>query len=307
MIVSDIETRVRTYLNEAVANFYTQAEIWKWISTAARDISEKALCVRRILTSATGGNNVRRVTTNAYKVMHVEYVAATRTKMLTKMDPLKLGHYPLNGTAPQGWYEYGNTIGIEPLPDAVYSLRLYVADIAKLKTESVLDTDWTAGAGWTLGDTAVHAGASTDLTLTAGVTQSTNYTFEFEVTGVGTGAYLNLYGGSVTGSTISTNGWHTQTIVPNSTTFKMTAYGDITVNSMTIYKQADISAGTDELELFGEWDHHLALYATYSGLIKNRNYNAAALLMSLYSNEIDYLRQTIVEVIPDGREDMVYQ
>jgi hypothetical protein len=140
MNAEDLETTIRMYLNEATAKFYTQAEIWNWISAGSRDISRRALCVRRILEVQTD-HNVRSIPTNSLKVMYVEYVG-TRPKMLTKIDPLKIGHYPLNGTAPQYWYDLGDTIEIEPLPDDIYNLKLYVAGNAKLTS----NVDFTGGS-----------------------------------------------------------------------------------------------------------------------------------------------------------------
>lgn len=50
---SDLETRVRTYLNEVTQDFYTQTEIYRWLSIAAKDIAQKSMCVRRILDAVT--------------------------------------------------------------------------------------------------------------------------------------------------------------------------------------------------------------------------------------------------------------
>jgi hypothetical protein len=305
--MSDYETRVRTYLNEVTANFYTQAEIWQWLGIAAKDISQKTLCVRRILTNSTT-SLTRNIVTNAYKVLNVEYIPSSgRPIMLPMVDPLRTGHWPIKDTVPQYWYEHGSAIGIVPVPDAIYNLRIYIADLAKLIIEPVWTTDWTAGARWVLGDTAIHSGASSDLTYTAGITNGANYTFEFNVTGVSSTATLKLTAGTVEGTTITTNGWHCQSLIANGTTFKLTAVNDVTINDFTIYKEADISATTDRYELAPEWNQSLALYATYYGLIKDRQYGPAALLNSLYSNEFSYLQQNIVEVIPDGQDTMKYK
>lgn len=210
---SDLETRVRTYLNEVTADFFTQAEIWRWLSVAAKDTAQKTLCIRRILDAVTV-NATRNVVTNAYKVLHVEYVPASgRAIMLTKVDPLRLGHYPVNGATPQYWYEFGANIGIEPIPDAVYNLRLYVADLPKM--------------------------------------------------------YL--------------------------------------IGAPTTLVEADFANTTDQTELPTAWQHLLALYATHGGLTKDRKYGPAQMLEAIYNNELAYLRQAIVEVIPDGRNGLKYQ
>jgi hypothetical protein len=303
MTAADYETKVRTYLNEVTANFYTQAEIWLWLSSAAREISQQTLCIRRRLSCSTCGNNVRHVNINAYKAIHVQY----GTKMLPKCQPIRLGRDPFyNSTYPQYWYEYGNLIGIEPMPDNVYDLKVYVADVAKIYSTSPW-TDWTAGARWSLGDSYTHTGASSSLTLTAGITNAVNYTFEFEISNIGASSNLFLTAGSQMGAIISTNGWHTQNIVSTGTSLTITAYGDVAIDNFKIYKEATISATTDVLEFDDEWETSVALYATYCGLLKDKAYPAAALLYAIYKNDFDYIRQNIVEVIPDGSLDLTYR
>lgn len=131
MEASDLEGRVRTYLNDTGSNFFSQQEIYNWLTIAAKDIAQKTTCVRRILSAQTT-SGVREVSFSAYKVFHVEYLNSTRNLMLTKIDPLRLGHYNIDGTTPQYWYEIDGEIGIEPIPDDTYNLRLYVADMPKM-------------------------------------------------------------------------------------------------------------------------------------------------------------------------------
>jgi hypothetical protein len=310
---SDLETRVRTYLNEASANFYTQAEIWSWLSFAVKDIAQKSLCVRRAIDAVTV-SGTRTVSTTAYKVMYVEYIPSTgRPFMLSKIDPLRLGHYPLQQGAnhPQYWYEFSDTIGIEPLPDAIYNLRLYIADIPKMIITYQTDysSGWTAGTGWSAGTTAVHTGSSGDLTYsTASLTPSVNHTISFLVSGVTAGATITPYIGTTAGIAISSNGYHMQNIIAPSGTpsFLFRSVGTISVDNTTILTEADYSSVSDQTELPTAWQHLLALYATYCGLMKDRRYQNAQLLENIYNNEIVYLRYNIVENIPNGLNDIKY-
>lgn len=132
LTVSELETRVRTYLSEVTPSFFTQVEIWRWLSLSAKDIGQKCLVPRRVLEVDTT-SGTRTVTTHVYKVMHVEYVPSSgRSLNMPKIDPLRIGHYPLDGTTPQYWYEHGDSIGVEPLPNATYRLLLYVIDFPKV-------------------------------------------------------------------------------------------------------------------------------------------------------------------------------
>ena len=318
---ADLEARVRTYLNEVTADFYLQAEVWRWLSVAAKDIAQKTLCIRRILDAVTV-NATRNVATNAYKVLHVEYIPSSgRERMLTKIDPLRAGHYPVNGTAPQYWYEFGAAIGIEPVPDAVYNLRLYVADLPKMQYTTYPLTAWDAL--WTLSGTGTwsHGAASDVYTGTTGqvgidtvttpiLVTATNYTFTITVSGV-SNCGLVITAGTVASPTFNTNGIHAFTATTASTALTMTATmtgatGGLTVDDLYILKEADYAAVGDQTELPTAWQHLLALYATHGGLTKDRKYGPAQMLESIYSNELAYLRQAIIEVIPDGRNALRY-
>jgi hypothetical protein len=317
----DLEARVRTYLNEATADFYTSAEIYRWLSVAAKDIAQKSLCVRRILDAVTA-SSTRNVATNCYKVLHVEYVPASgRARMLTKIDPLRVGHYPVNGTTPQYWYEFGSNIGIEPVPDSVYKLRLYVADLPKMQYTTYPLTAWNAlwtssGTGtWSHGAsnnayTGTTGQAGVDTVTTPILATTTNYTFTITVSGV-TDCGLVITAGTVASPNITTNGIHSFTAVTASTALTLTATmtgatGGLTVDDLYILKEADFAAVSDQTELPTMWQHLLALYATYSGLVKDKKLGPAQMLESIYSNEIAYLRQNAVEVIPDGRSSLKY-
>ncbi|MFH1147971.1 MAG: hypothetical protein V1736_09740 [Pseudomonadota bacterium] len=47
---------------------------------------------------------------------------------LLKILPTNVGHIAIDGTAPQYWFQWGNNIVIEPVPDAAYSLTLSISD-----------------------------------------------------------------------------------------------------------------------------------------------------------------------------------
>jgi hypothetical protein len=255
------------------------------------------------------GAGVRTIATNLYSIQTIEYKPTSGpAHALPNMDPLQLGHYKLDGTTqPQGWYEYGHTVGIEPLPDAVYPLRLFIMDISRLIIEPEWTVDWTPGARWVVGDTAIHTGASSDITYKTPVTNGGNYTLEFQVTAIDPAATLLITGGSVEGALIPDARWHMQNIIPNGITLKLTAVGDLTIGALTIYKEGEISAGTDRFDLGPEWNHSLALYATYNGLLKDRRQDAAIMLMSMYSGEFDYMFTNVVAMSPDVAKAMTYK
>lgn len=300
---ADLLTRIRTYLNEATAKFYTDAEIYLYMSVAVKDIAQRTLCIKRIISAKTSAST-RTVSTNAYKVIHVEYVPSSgRPVMLPKIDALKIGNQTTTGTAPQYWFEDGNTIGIEPLPDGVYSLRLYVADIPKIVVESAYaQADWSGGTGWSVGSSsASHTGTSAgDLTYSGTIVDATNYTVEFTISGVGTGGTITPYFGSTAGSAITYNGVNGQTAVTNATSFKFNGNNSITISDIRIYKEADLSATNTQTELPPAYQHLVVVYSVIMGLAKDLRLNPAKMLDTLFNSETLYLKQNISDIIPDG-------
>jgi hypothetical protein len=317
---ADLETRVRTYLNEVSASFYSQAEIWRWLSIAAKDIAQKTLCIRRVLDAVTV-SGVRNVATNAYKVIHVEYIpSAGPAVMLSKIDPLRVGHYPVNGTTPQYWFEFGDAIGIEPLPNEAHYLRLYVADLPKMANSTYPIATWNSG--WTGSGTGTFTnGASvnayTGTTGQAGIdtygtsiTSGAIYTFTITISGI-FNCGLVIKAGTAASTNMKTNGTHSVTVLSNGTgltlcTTMTGSSGGLTVDNLYILKEGNFVSTADQIELTTQWQHLLVLYATYSGLYKDRKYAPAQMLEDIYSNELAYLRNNIIEIIPDGRSTMKY-
>jgi hypothetical protein len=243
--------------------------------------------------------------------------------MLSKIDPLKVGHYPLEPSSyvPKYWFEFGQTIGIEPLPDATYNLRLYVADAPKICHTTYPITSFASG--WTGAGTGTWTNDATDASYSGSVgqvgtntwgtalTAATNYTFTFTISGLSACTLTITAGGVAGGVTFSTNGVHSVNITTSTTasvvfTATSTGTGTANVDDLYILKEADYAAVGDQTELPTAWQHLLALYATYSGLVKDRKYAPAQMLENIYGNEIMYLRQNIIEVIPDGRNDQKY-
>jgi hypothetical protein len=121
-------SKTRSLLAETTASFWTDVQLTYYINQAIRDIARKSGCIQHIDTAVTVAST-RLVAFTGYKCHAVEYIPASGTrKSLIKIDPLELGHNTLDGTAPQFWYEDGMNIGIEPIPDAIYNLALYISD-----------------------------------------------------------------------------------------------------------------------------------------------------------------------------------
>lgn len=322
---ADMESRVRTYINEVTPSFFTQAEIYRWLSWAMKDVAQKTLCVQRIINARTA-NATRNVATDTYKVLHVEYLpTGDRPVMLAKIDPLKVGRIALNGTAPQFWYEIGNNIGIEPIPDGVYSLRLYCADYPHLQqtTTQYPIANFTANPTWASSGTgtwtngaasAVYAGTSgqtaTD-TATGVLTAGVSHLFMFTLSGV-SNCGMTISAGTTASPTFNTAGYHCVKLIPaTNTNVVMTASmtgasGGLTVTNLFIAREDNISAGSDQVTFPAAYQHLVILGATAKALHKDKRIQAANMLEDIYNKELEYLRSTLVDIPPDGREHIKY-
>ncbi len=322
----DMEARVRTLLNVVAADtFFTQPQIFRWLSLGVKDVAQKSLCVRRILDAATVAS-AREFSVNAYKTHYVEYLPATgRPRMLDGITPLQVGNFDIPGVEPRYSYEYGEKVGIDPLPGAVYRLRLYVSDMAKVchTTYPIADfsSGWTEKVGhafWTIGASLVFTGtALNDENDVEGIalTASTNYTFTFTVSNLAD-AELTVKAGTTAGPAITANGIHTVTLVSSTGTPKLTftgkdlktaGGGTVTVDDLYVLKEADLTDAGDQTELAPAWQFLVILYALAKALKKDKKPAAALLIEGIYANEIEYLRQHIVENIPDGKNSVKQQ
>ena len=112
-------------LRESTASFWTDAQLTIYINEAVRTIAQRVDAYRTISTAYSTAALTRTVAFSGYKCLAVEY----NEKALIKITPLQLGHIKLDGILPQFWFEYGNYIGIEPIPADIYPLTLYLASI----------------------------------------------------------------------------------------------------------------------------------------------------------------------------------
>jgi len=90
-----------------------------------------AICVIAELTGSRRGvsqieflNGYRLASIVKHKIIALEYNGVA----LMKIIPSQISHVPINGSQPQYWFEYGNYVGIEPIPNDDYTLTMYSID-----------------------------------------------------------------------------------------------------------------------------------------------------------------------------------
>lgn len=327
MDLSDLTARSRTYLNEAVAKFYPDAELYRNLSLGAKKVAQEGSAVRRIIDAVTS-TSTRTVATTCYKVMFVEYIPATgRSMMLRKIEPHQVGLKALKGTAPQYWYEFGNTIGIDPLPDAVYNLRLYVSDVPRINNSTFpiqnYSTGWTtAAAGGSsfslMGGVMLRyngaAGGSGSATWNTALTIGASYWIQVTVyfaSGSG-GTITPVLGGNTFPNITTSDPVYLSSLkkyIFTATTadlvFNFTSTATVDARLWTLYlaKEADFYAVTDQTDIPPMWQHLISLIATSEGLKRDNRNGPAQILEALTAGKIAYLRSNILEIIPTSRNE----
>jgi len=120
-----IRTRVRDLLNEDTAALWTDAELNYFILDGIREIAEFTGCIQNTDSLSTT-NGTRTISFTGYDVDTIEYIATTPVS-LVEIYPVADGHLATSGK-PLFWWQGNNQVGIEPLPDATYTLSGYIYD-----------------------------------------------------------------------------------------------------------------------------------------------------------------------------------
>ncbi len=132
LTVSKVISMVRTDLNESSTTLLSDAEITIIINDGAKDICAKALCYENKITkdNIAAEKIVSLVGNNVIRVNYVEYKSGATTGgqgMICAL-PQTYGHTPINTNVPQYWYQWGQYIVLDPVPDAAtYDLEIYAA------------------------------------------------------------------------------------------------------------------------------------------------------------------------------------
>lgn len=116
---------VRSLLQEDSVDFFTDSMLRNYINEAmyaVNNISGAKRTVTPVYTVASQRLINIASLGNIIKIIGIECLG----KSLVKINPTQLGHVALDGTEPQYWFEHGDYIGIEPIPDDTYTIVLYL-------------------------------------------------------------------------------------------------------------------------------------------------------------------------------------
>lgn len=140
--LKNLRTRSRDLINEATADFWTDAMLNRFAADGERDLAIKGLCIpNRDSISTT--SSTRTVAFTGHEVGYLSYSytdgALTKELGLKKILPTQTGHLSNNATTPQRWFRTGSNVGIEPRPDDTYTLIAYLADFPTTEITDAYD------------------------------------------------------------------------------------------------------------------------------------------------------------------------
>jgi hypothetical protein len=132
LTLSTIRSLVRSYLNVSSTTIISNDELDRIINDGYKDVAAKGLCYE----SRIEKNNIaveKIISLKGNGVIRVNYVeyksgATEGGKGVLCNRPQTFGYTPLNANAPQGWFQWGDYLVIDPIPDvATYDLAIYAA------------------------------------------------------------------------------------------------------------------------------------------------------------------------------------
>lgn len=123
--VDEMESLIRTTLELPSQAHVSSAVILQAINDAYKDVAVKTFSIEREdSVNTVAGNGL--VPFSGHRVTKVIY--DTSGQGLVEILPMMAGHTNISGSTPQYWFPWGDKVVIEPTPDAVYPLTLFVSD-----------------------------------------------------------------------------------------------------------------------------------------------------------------------------------
>lgn len=128
MNLGQIRTAVRDEISEPTAGFWSNAEIDRWINRANYDLVDAAGIESASAQTITtiDGTESYSLASDAGLVEQVELVDKTDSTEFTILRPLSLEQRDTDGKSePVGYYVNGTKLFVVPVPDGVYTLRVW--------------------------------------------------------------------------------------------------------------------------------------------------------------------------------------
>jgi hypothetical protein len=141
--VSTLLTRIRYYLHEPSAVFWSEAELTAYLNDAVYDVVGRTMCTETTeLVAMVSGTTEYSLSTNYIAISGAVHYDGSIYKGLLPGTIASLGHYDEAIDEPEFWYEWNNNIGVYPIPASGTSVIVYLIPkpTGVTATNSVIET-----------------------------------------------------------------------------------------------------------------------------------------------------------------------
>lgn len=131
LTVSNIINNVRSALNETTTTMLTNTELTIMENDGYKDVCAKGFAYEKKITKdniSADQKIISLVGQHIVRINYVEYKSGTTQGGSGMMctPPTSIGHMPIPSNAPWYWFQWGEYLIVEPLPDvATYDLEVY--------------------------------------------------------------------------------------------------------------------------------------------------------------------------------------
>ena len=132
MTLATIRNNVRSDLNETTTTMLSDTELNSAANDGYKHVCSLGLCYESKITkdNIAAEKIISLIGNDVIRVNYVEYKTGTTQggKGMIGILPQAVGHMPINTSVPQGWFQWGQYLIIEPVPDdTTYDLAVYAA------------------------------------------------------------------------------------------------------------------------------------------------------------------------------------
>lgn len=313
-LASAIITRARYHLNEATADFWSDAELLVWVNEGSKDIAGRTRCLEESESVTILANTVEYSITDPYTaVTTVVYNDPNGVKKgLIRKNPQSVGHS--KDTTPSFWYEWDGSVGIFPAPKIVTDANLGIGTTAtNVATEAFsyfinekVYTKAAVAAGTAPGDdvipTAEYGAVAFDIGSDGTIDAVEAYanaagytTAALAISGLPQVAKGHVRLGTVTAT--KSDGAFTFGTTDLDAANVTDDYVDSTPAATVYYISGPAGIASNATVLLpAVYDRALVLYVAAQALLKKGSYAKSGRLMAEYYAELDRYRSDFIDV-----------
>ena len=142
MTPTELEEYARQQYNAVGDTFYSQSELLRHMFAAQMELATEAKIIRRVYTASTVASTQEYAKpSNSHSIKRITYDNVKLAPItMVEDDALKFGSTSTITGTPAYYYEWGDSIFLEPTPAAVGTLKIYSYDMPQTVTAtSTLD------------------------------------------------------------------------------------------------------------------------------------------------------------------------